>query len=49
MTVDLTARLAQNEPDPYVKQTLDFTLLEDFDLYISITKRKESIMLIRRD
>ncbi|RPJ51347.1 MAG: hypothetical protein EHJ95_05550, partial [Methanobacteriota archaeon] len=29
--VDLTANLAKNEPDPYVKQTLDFALLEDFD------------------
>lgn len=31
VAVDLTANLAQNEPDPYVKQTLDFALLEDFD------------------
>ncbi|MBS4030683.1 MAG: hypothetical protein KGZ63_04590 [Clostridiales bacterium] len=31
VAVDLTAWLAQNEPDPYVKQTLDFALLEDFD------------------
>lgn len=31
LAVDLTAWLAQNEPDPYVKQTLDFALLEDFD------------------
>lgn len=31
VAVDLTAWLAQNEPDPYVKQTLDFILLEDFD------------------
>src|SRR3954468_590554 len=29
--VDLTAWLARNEPDPYVRQTLDFGLLEDFD------------------
>jgi len=29
--VDLTAWLAQNEPDPYVKAALDFALLEDFD------------------
>jgi len=31
LAVDLTAWLAQNEPDPYVKETLDFALLEDFD------------------
>ena len=31
VAVDLTAWLAQNEPDPYVKDTLDFALLEDFD------------------
>lgn len=31
VAVDLTANLAQNEPDPYQKQVLDFALLEDFD------------------
>ncbi|WP_343210661.1 hypothetical protein [Anaerolentibacter hominis] len=31
LAVDLTAILAQREPDPYVKMTLDFALLEDFD------------------
>ncbi len=31
VAIDLTAFLARNEPDPYVKQTLDFGLLEDFD------------------
>jgi len=31
VAVDLTAWLAQTEPDPYVKQALDFALLEDFD------------------
>lgn len=31
VAVDLTAWLAQNEPDPYAKATLDFALLEDFD------------------
>jgi rubrerythrin len=31
VAVDLTANLAKNEPDPYMKQTLDFALLEDFD------------------
>ena len=29
--MDLTAWLAQNEPNAYVKQALDFALLEDFD------------------
>lgn len=29
--VDLTAWLARSEPDPYLKQTYDFGLLEDFD------------------
>lgn len=31
VAVDLTAWLAQNEPDAYAKQALDFALLEDFD------------------
>ena len=31
LAVDLTSRLAQNEPDLYVKKALDFALLEDFD------------------
>jgi hypothetical protein len=31
VAIDLTAWLAQNEPDPYIKQTFDFGLLEDFD------------------
>lgn len=31
VAVDLTAELARNEPDPYVKAALDFALLEDFD------------------
>ncbi len=31
VAVDLTAWLAQNEPDIYVKQALNFALLEDFD------------------
>lgn len=31
LAVDLTARLAQKEPDCYVKKALDFALLEDFD------------------
>ena len=31
VAVDLTAWMAQNEPDLYVKETFDFGLLEDFD------------------
>jgi rubrerythrin len=31
VAVDLTAYLARTEPDPYMKQALDFALLEDFD------------------
>jgi len=31
VAVDLTAYLAQNEPDPYVRETFNFGLLEDFD------------------
>src|SRR5690606_23799500 len=31
VAVDLTAWLARNEPDPALKQALDFALLEDFD------------------
>lgn len=31
VAVDLTAWLAQNEPDEYVKETFNFGLLEDFD------------------
>lgn len=31
VAVDLTAWLAQNEPNSYVRQALDFALLEDFD------------------
>lgn len=31
VAVDLTAWLAQNEPNNYVRQALDFALLEDFD------------------
>lgn len=31
LAVDLTAALAQREPDRHVKQALDFALLEDFD------------------
>ena len=31
VAVDLTSYLARSEPDPYMKQTLEFALLEDFD------------------
>jgi hypothetical protein len=31
LAVDLTAVMAKNEPDPYVKAALDFALVEDFD------------------
>ena len=31
VAIDLTAWLAQNEPDEYVKECFDFGLLEDFD------------------
>jgi hypothetical protein len=31
VAVDLTAWLARHEPDPLIKQALDFALLEDFD------------------
>lgn len=31
LAVDLTAAIAKDEPDPYVKQALDYALLEDFD------------------
>ncbi|MBR5303683.1 MAG: hypothetical protein IKU37_02525 [Candidatus Gastranaerophilales bacterium] len=31
VAVDLTAWLAQNESNPYVKETFNFGLLEDFD------------------
>ncbi|MEX5633134.1 hypothetical protein [Parafrankia sp. FMc2] len=31
VAVDLTAWLARSEPDPYLKQTYDFGLVEDFD------------------
>lgn len=31
VAVDLTAWLAQNEPDKYIKEVFDFGLLEDFD------------------
>ncbi len=31
LAVDLTASMAKNEPDKYVKAALDFALIEDFD------------------
>jgi hypothetical protein len=45
--VDLTAWLARNEPDPYLKQAYEFGVLEDFDhlyryanLYEMVERRK---------
>lgn len=46
LAVDLTAVLAQREPDPYVKKALDFALLEDFDhlyRYADLLEMKEGI------
>ena len=31
VAVDLTAYLTRNEPDPYLREVLNFGLLEDFD------------------
>jgi hypothetical protein len=31
VAIDLTAYLARNEPDPYLRETFNFGLLEDFD------------------
>jgi len=31
VAIDLTAWIARHEPDPYLKQTMEFGLLEDFD------------------
>ena len=31
VAIELTASLAQHEPDPFLKQVMDFGLLEDFD------------------
>jgi UDP-3-O-acyl-N-acetylglucosamine deacetylase len=31
VAIDLTAFLARNEPDPYLRETMNFGLLEDFD------------------
>ncbi|MFH0809647.1 MAG: hypothetical protein V2A77_04135 [Pseudomonadota bacterium] len=44
LAVDLTANLARNEPDPIVKQQMDFALIEDFDhlfRYAHLMKRIE--------
>ena len=46
LAVDLTAVLAQREPDPNVKKALDFALLEDFDhlyRYADLLEMKEGI------
>ena len=54
LAVDLTAHFAQNEPDEYVKESLDFALLEDFDhLYrysnlMKIEQNKDAEYLIGR-
>lgn len=52
LAVDLTASMAKNEPDPYVKAALDFALIEDFDhlyryanlLAMTDEKKAESIV-----
>jgi len=31
VAIDMTAYLARNEPDPYVRESMNFGLLEDFD------------------
>lgn len=46
VAVDLTAWLAQNEPDKYIKEVFDFGLLEDFDhlyRYAQFAYAKEGI------
>lgn len=46
VAVDLTSWLAQNEPDDYVKDCLDFALLEDFDhlyRYANLLKMDKNI------
>lgn len=46
LAVDLTAWLAMHEPDPYVKDCMDFALLEDFDhlyRYANLLKMDEDI------
>ena len=54
LAVDLTAFLAQTEPDEYVKESLDFALLEDFDhLYrysnlMKLEQNKDAEYLIGR-
>ncbi|RJP74377.1 MAG: hypothetical protein C4524_12980 [Candidatus Zixiibacteriota bacterium] len=53
VAVDLTAWLARTEPDPYVKEALDFALIEDFDhLYryanlLQMTEGKEAEEITR--
>lgn len=52
LACDLTASMAKNEPDPYVKAALDYALIEDFDhlyryanlMLESDPKRAESIV-----
>ena len=47
LAVDLTAGIAQDEPDPMVKAALDFALLEDFDhlyRYSDLMEQDEGIL-----
>ena len=47
VAVDLTAWLAQNEPDDYVRETFNFGLLEDFDhLYWAVGSLIPSLFAI---
>lgn len=54
VAVDLTAFLARNEPDPYLKQAFEFGLLEDFDhLYryanlLDMTEAKKAEEIVGR-
>jgi hypothetical protein len=46
VAIEVTASLAQNEPDPYIGQTLRFGLLEDFDhlyRYAALADRLEGL------
>jgi hypothetical protein len=46
VAIEVTASLAQNEPDPYIAQTLRFGLLEDFDhlyRYAALADRLEGL------
>jgi hypothetical protein len=46
VAIEVTASLAQNEPDPYIAQTLRYGLLEDFDhlyRYAALADRLEGL------